>query len=167
MEDHFKEQIVGLAESRIAGTDCGAMHHGNWRLPCGQCVEHERTMGALLLKVANDEAVRRHIEAGHDARDGNEPRSPHGTKAVKKRPSVIDKRRLWDGRRALELGIPARADRRALSECLQILKDGATALQSLDDLGPDANDKASADFLAIQIRIKGVDEALSKLGDGT
>lgn len=69
----FEKQIVGLAELLIAGTDCGALHRGNWRLPCPTCVEKERAVGNMLASAIQEETVRRHIAAGHDERDGNKP----------------------------------------------------------------------------------------------
>ncbi len=70
----FHESIVGLAELMVADSDCGAIHRGNWRLPCPQCVQKEREIIALLHRAINDESVRRHIAAGHDERDGNKPK---------------------------------------------------------------------------------------------
>lgn len=69
--NRFEKQVVGLAELLIAGTDCGALHGGNWRLPCSTCVEKERTVGSMLAATIQAESVRRHIRAGHDERDGN------------------------------------------------------------------------------------------------
>lgn len=75
----FEKQIIGLAEARIAGTNCGGIHKGNWRLPCRVCIEHERALNELLCRAVHDEAIRRHLLEGHDVRDGNKPATPSGT----------------------------------------------------------------------------------------
>lgn len=70
----FEKTVVGLAELMIANSDCGAIHRGNWRFPCQQCIQKERDIIVLIQRTINDESVRRHIAAGHDERDGNKPK---------------------------------------------------------------------------------------------
>jgi hypothetical protein len=78
VNESFEKIIIGLAELMIADSDCGAIHRGNWRFPCRQCVEKERNIIALLHQTINDESVRRHVAAGHDERDGNKPKKLWG-----------------------------------------------------------------------------------------
>ena len=60
-------------------------------------------------------------------------------------PSPIDQRRLRDGALALEVSTrePKTADE--IRRQLEIVGDGIAALQSLDDLGPEANARAERD----------------------
>jgi hypothetical protein len=71
---NFEQRLMRLVNKRV-NLDCGALHGGNWRLPCPVCVAKEREMNVEILKVIAEEGVRRHIKEGHDARDGNRPRT--------------------------------------------------------------------------------------------
>jgi len=71
----FEKQVSGISNA-IAEIDCGAIHGGNWRLPCQVCIGRERDLGKQLLSTIQDESVRRMVQRGHDARDGNKKRGP-------------------------------------------------------------------------------------------
>jgi len=71
----FEKQVSGIANT-LAEIDCGAIHGGNWRLPCQICIGRERDLGKQLLSAIQDESVRRMVQRGHDARDGNKKRGP-------------------------------------------------------------------------------------------
>jgi len=60
-------------------------------------------------------------------------------------PSMIDQRRLRDGAKALEVSArePATAD--DVESQLEVVSAGIAALQSLDDLGEEANARAERD----------------------
>ena len=60
-------------------------------------------------------------------------------------PSPIDQRRLRDGARALEVSATLPATVAEARAQLETVGEGLAALQSLDDLGPTANDQASHD----------------------
>lgn len=71
----FEKQVSGIANA-LAEIDCGGIHGRNWRLPCQICIGRERDLGKQLLDVIQNESVRRMIQRGHDARDGNKKRRP-------------------------------------------------------------------------------------------
>ena len=60
-------------------------------------------------------------------------------------PSPIDQRRLRDGAHALDVStrVPDTIDE--VRRQLDVVHDGIAALQSLDDLGPEANARAERD----------------------
>jgi hypothetical protein len=73
-----EKQIVGIAKL-LADIDCGALHRGNWRLPCPTCVQKERELTELLISTIRDGGVERHVRLGHDERDGNKPKRLYST----------------------------------------------------------------------------------------
>jgi hypothetical protein len=78
-------------------------------------------------------------------------------------PSAIDQRRLRDGAAALEAsGKPAETIdeiRRQISS----VHDGIAALQSLDDLGAEANERADRDQQELWKRMKVLEARLKQL----
>ncbi len=78
-------------------------------------------------------------------------------------PTSIDKRRLRDGATATALlDVPLGSmTLQQLQELREVLRDGAVALQSLDDLGsPEANDAAWQDMQAVSEKLELVNQAL-------
>jgi hypothetical protein len=76
----FEKQVVGVAEA-ILSIDCGAIHGGNWRLPCRRCIDQEKALSEQLQKLISDEGCRRRIRGGCDKRDGNKPSKKQGSYA--------------------------------------------------------------------------------------
>jgi len=74
----------------------------------------------------------------------------------------VDQRRLRDGARALNLSKPR--TRKEMKAALQVLWDGAVALQSVDDLGsPEANQQAWDDMLALQRKAQALERKIKQL----
>lgn len=77
--------------------------------------------------------------------------------------SAVDRRRLDDGARALAAVEPALDDTLAWRRYVEELQSAVAAMQSLDDLGPDANKKAWNDLLALQEKWKKAERKLAEL----
>lgn len=79
-------------------------------------------------------------------------------------PSAIDQRRLRDGATALEASNQAsdQASETAtnLIDQISAVRDGIAALQSLDDLGPEANERAERDQQELWKRMKVLEQRL-------
>ncbi len=78
-------------------------------------------------------------------------------------PSTIDQRRLRDGARALEVSSrePETADE--IRAQLEMVRDGIAALQSLDDLGEEANVRATRDQQELWKRYHALEQKLKDL----
>jgi hypothetical protein len=78
-------------------------------------------------------------------------------------PSPIDQRRLRDGALALEVSVrePETADE--IREQLETIRDGIAALQSLDDLGEEANERATRDQQVLWKRCDVLEQRLKEL----
>jgi hypothetical protein len=77
--------------------------------------------------------------------------------------SLVDQRRLRDGARALEASVePAQTADEILRQ-LGAVHEGIAALQSLDDLGPEANAKAFRDEEELWKRMKALADRLTEL----
>lgn len=78
-------------------------------------------------------------------------------------PSAVDQRRLRDGARALEVSLePGKTSDEILNQ-LSVVHEGLAALQSLDDLGPEANARAFDDEQELWKRMKVLADRLTKL----
>lgn len=78
--------------------------------------------------------------------------------------SVVDRRRLRDGAEALVQDPNTPKTIAEMEAQLRVLWDGATALQSLDDLGsPEANQKAWNDMLELQHRAEDLKKKIEQL----
>ena len=78
-------------------------------------------------------------------------------------PSAVDQRRLRDGARALEVSVSPAATADEILQQLSVVHEGLAALQSLDDLGPEANAKAFADEQELWKRMKVLADRLTEL----
>jgi len=78
-------------------------------------------------------------------------------------PSPIDQRRLRDGARALEVSSTLPATVTEARVQLETVGEGLAALQSLDDLGPTANDQASRDERELWKRHEAIVQRLRQL----
>ena len=78
-------------------------------------------------------------------------------------PSAIDRRRLRDGAAALEVSSQAAETIDEVRRQLSSVHDGIAALQSLDDLGPEANERASRDEQELWKRMKVLERRLAQL----
>ena len=78
-------------------------------------------------------------------------------------PSAIDQRRLRDGAHALDISsrVPETIDE--VRSQLEFVHAGIAALQSLDDLGAEANECAERDQLELWKRMKVLDARLKEL----
>lgn len=77
-------------------------------------------------------------------------------------PSSDDQRRLRDGATALEVSnLPAETIAEVRGQ-LEVVRDGIAALQSLDDLGPVANDQAARDEQELWKRRKVLEQRLTQ-----
>lgn len=79
------------------------------------------------------------------------------------RVSAVDQRRLRDGARALAL--PEPKTREEIDAALVVISDGILAMQSLDDLGEEANKKAHADLAELFRREERLKAQLKEQGD--
>ena len=84
-------------------------------------------------------------------------------------PSAIDQRRLRDGATAIDVSSRAAETIDEVRSQLEVVVAGITALQSLDDLGPEANERASRDeqelwkrMKALELRLKGLEGKAAK-----
>lgn len=76
--------------------------------------------------------------------------------------SQVDRRRLRDGAEALTLSEPKTL--KEMEDQLQVLWDGAVALQSTDDMGsPEANEKVWNDMLELQQRAQALEKKIEQL----
>jgi hypothetical protein len=78
-------------------------------------------------------------------------------------PSAIDQRRLRDGANALDVSARAAETLDEVREQLEIVRTGIAALQSLDDLGPQANARACHDEQTLWKRLKVLETRLKDL----
>ena len=69
-------------------------------------------------------------------------------------PSAIDQRRLRDGATALDVSSRPAETIDAVRSQLEVVVAGIAALQSLDDLGPETNERASRDEQELWKRMK-------------
>ena len=77
--------------------------------------------------------------------------------------SLVDQRRLRDGVRAFEVSaLPGQTADEILRQ-LGAVHEGIAALQSLDDLGPEANAKAARDEEELWKRMKMLADRLTEL----
>lgn len=82
-----------------------------------------------------------------------------------KPPSMIDQRRLRDGAAALEASSREGKTADEIRRQIELIHDGIAALQSLDDLGPEANERAYQDERALWKRLKALEARLTQLKD--
>lgn len=78
-------------------------------------------------------------------------------------PSLVDQRRLRTGALALEVSAQEPETIGELRHQIGVVGAGIAALQSLDDLGPEANARASADEQELWKRMKVLEERLEVL----
>lgn len=78
-------------------------------------------------------------------------------------PSAIDQRRLRDGAHALDISSRAPETIDDVRSQLEIVHAGIAALQSLDDLGEESNERAARDQLELWKRMKVLDARLKEL----
>lgn len=78
-------------------------------------------------------------------------------------PSAIDQRRLRDGARALDVTAQEASSIDEVRAQLSVVHDGLAALQSLDDLGPEANAKAHRDEQELWKRYEALSSRLRQL----
>jgi len=78
-------------------------------------------------------------------------------------PSAVDQRRLADGAAALEVSVSPAETADEILKQLGIVHEGIAALQSLDDLGPEANAKASSDEEELWERLKVLADRLTEM----
>lgn len=78
-------------------------------------------------------------------------------------PSAIDQRRLRDGARALDVSAQEATTIEEVRAQLAVVHDGLAALQSLDDLGPEANARAFADERELWKRYESLSARLRQL----
>lgn len=78
-------------------------------------------------------------------------------------PSAIDARRLKDGATALDVSSRPAGTAAEIRAQLEAVHDGIAALQSLDDLGPEANAKAHADEQELWRRMRALEKRLTDL----
>jgi len=81
-------------------------------------------------------------------------------------PSAVDQRRLRDGARALELSSCAPSSRDEIRRQMADISDGIVALQSLDNLGPEANARAERDQQELWTRFLVLKKKLKKKLEG-
>lgn len=77
--------------------------------------------------------------------------------------SLVDRRRLQDGARALAL--PEAKTETEIREHLEIIHDGLVALQSTDDLGDELNIKVQEDMDTLQERYRDLRRRLKHLDE--
>lgn len=87
------------------------------------------------------------------------PGAEHG----RREPSAIDCRRLRDGARALEVSRRPADSIDEVRKQLALVGDGIAALQSLDDLGPEANERAAQDEQELWKRLHALTQQLKDL----
>ena len=78
-------------------------------------------------------------------------------------PSAIDQRRLRDGATALEVSARQPETIDEVRQQISTVHDGIAALQSLDDLGPEANERAERDQQELWKRMKVLERRLKDL----
>ncbi len=79
-------------------------------------------------------------------------------------PSAIDQRHLRDGARALDVSGQMAETFDGVRRQIEIVHDGIAALQSLDDLVPEANAQAYRDEQELWNRMKVLEARLAQLG---
>ena len=78
-------------------------------------------------------------------------------------PSLVDQRRLRTGTFALDASSQEAATIEEVRHQIGVVSAGIAALQSLDDLGADANARAMADEQELWKRMKALEARLSQL----
>jgi len=78
-------------------------------------------------------------------------------------PSAIDQRRLRDGAAALEVSARQPETIAEVRQKISTVHDGIAALQSLDDLGPEANERVERDQQELWKRMKVLERRLKDL----
>ncbi|HSX22895.1 MAG TPA: hypothetical protein VLE97_09000 [Gaiellaceae bacterium] len=78
-------------------------------------------------------------------------------------PSAIDARRLRDGATALDVSSRPAETAAEIRAQIESIHDGIAALQSLDDLGPEANAQAQRDEEELWKRMKELERRLQDL----
>jgi hypothetical protein len=78
-------------------------------------------------------------------------------------PSVIDQRRLRNGAAALDVSSQPAETIDDLRGQIEVVHDGIAALQSLDDLGAEANARAYLDEQELWKRMKVLEERLKQI----
>lgn len=78
-------------------------------------------------------------------------------------PSPTDQRRLCDGARALDISTRPAGTVAEVREQIEVVHAGLAAMQSLDDLGPEANARAYHDEQELWIRLKALEAQLAQL----
>lgn len=78
-------------------------------------------------------------------------------------PTATDQRRLRDGARALEVSAQAGDTLTQVREQLEVVHAGIAAMQSLDDLGPELNERAYRDEEELWKRMKALEARLKQL----
>lgn len=80
-------------------------------------------------------------------------------------PNASDQRRLRDGARALDVSAQPATNPDEILRQLGAVHEGIAALQSLDDLGPEANAKAAHDEEELWKRMKMLADRLTELAE--
>jgi len=83
--------------------------------------------------------------------------SKYPTSIASRMPSAIDQRRLHDGVRALEASARAPETLDEIRRQLDAISAGIAALQSLDDLGSEANERAVRDEQELWKRMRALE----------
>jgi hypothetical protein len=78
-------------------------------------------------------------------------------------PSDVDRRRLRDGKRALDASAWQPASLDEVHRQIRVVHDGIAALQSLDDLGEEGNAQASQDLQVLWHRHSGLEQQREEL----
>ena len=78
-------------------------------------------------------------------------------------PSAIDQRRLNDGATALEVSGREPETIDEVRRQISVIGDGIAALQSLDDLGAEANERAQRDEQELRKRMRTLEMRLKEL----
>lgn len=78
-------------------------------------------------------------------------------------PTAVDQRRLRDGANALEVSSRPAQTIAEIKEQISTVSAGIAAMQSLDDLGPEANAKAHADEQELWRRMRALEARLKTL----
>ena len=78
-------------------------------------------------------------------------------------PTVVDQRRLRDGARALDVSSQMPDTIAEARRQIETVHDGIAAMQSLDDLGPEANAQAYRDEQELWRRLKTLEAQLKQL----
>lgn len=77
-------------------------------------------------------------------------------------PSAVDRRRLGDGAHALAVSARTPATIAEARDQLEIVAAAIAAMQSLDDLGPEANERAMRDHDELWKRYKALEAQIAE-----